>query len=86
MALIKCPECGRQVSDKASKCPQCGFPIRESMGANGKEQEELPTEDFSVQQPDEPNKKKKPLIAIGVLAVIFIGVVVAGTLILSKKK
>lgn len=24
MALIKCPECGREVSDKASKCVQCG--------------------------------------------------------------
>jgi len=27
MALIECPECGRQVSDKASSCPQCGCPI-----------------------------------------------------------
>ena len=85
MALIKCPECGRDVSDKSSKCPQCGFPIRESMGANDEKQEALPTEEISVQQPDEPNKKKKSLIAIGVLAVIFVGIVIAGTLILSKK-
>lgn len=27
MALIKCPECGHQVSDKASACPNCGCPI-----------------------------------------------------------
>ena len=27
MALITCPECGRQVSDKAAACPQCGYPI-----------------------------------------------------------
>lgn len=27
MALIKCPECGRQVSDKAPTCPGCGSPI-----------------------------------------------------------
>ena len=27
MALIKCPECGREVSDKASLCPHCGCPI-----------------------------------------------------------
>ena len=27
MALISCPECGRQVSDKAVSCPQCGYPI-----------------------------------------------------------
>lgn len=27
MALIKCPECGNQVSDKASMCPKCGCPL-----------------------------------------------------------
>lgn len=27
MALIKCPECGNQVSDKSAECVHCGFPI-----------------------------------------------------------
>ena len=27
MALIKCPECGKEVSDKAMTCPNCGCPI-----------------------------------------------------------
>lgn len=27
MALIKCPECGNEVSDKAASCPRCGCPI-----------------------------------------------------------
>lgn len=27
MALIKCPECGSQVSDKAPACIHCGYPI-----------------------------------------------------------
>lgn len=27
MALIQCPECNAQVSDKALSCPHCGFPI-----------------------------------------------------------
>lgn len=27
MALIKCPECGKEISDKASSCPSCGYPI-----------------------------------------------------------
>lgn len=26
MALIKCPECGREISDKAESCPGCGCP------------------------------------------------------------
>lgn len=27
MALVKCPECGNQVSEMADKCIHCGFPI-----------------------------------------------------------
>lgn len=46
MALIKCSECGHEVSDKASACPNCGCPI-ESLGAA---QEEVIYE--------EPKKKK----------------------------
>ena len=28
MALIKCPECDLQVSDKAISCPHCGYPMQ----------------------------------------------------------
>jgi membrane protein YdbS with pleckstrin-like domain len=27
MALINCPECGKQVSTEAQSCPGCGYPI-----------------------------------------------------------
>ncbi len=27
MAMINCPECGKQISDKAAACPNCGCPI-----------------------------------------------------------
>ena len=33
MALIKCPECGNLISDKAEKCPHCGVPAK-YFGAN----------------------------------------------------
>lgn len=29
MALIKCPECNKEVSDRASSCPYCGYPIND---------------------------------------------------------
>ena len=29
MALIKCEECGKEISDKAKTCPNCGFPLNE---------------------------------------------------------
>jgi DNA-directed RNA polymerase subunit RPC12/RpoP len=27
MALFKCPECGKEISDTAMSCPNCGAPI-----------------------------------------------------------
>lgn len=30
MALIKCPECELQISDKALSCPHCGYPMKKS--------------------------------------------------------
>ena len=31
MALISCPECNKQISDKATSCPNCGFPIKSNI-------------------------------------------------------
>lgn len=31
MALIKCPECNNQISDKADACPHCGMPVKEML-------------------------------------------------------
>lgn len=30
MALIKCPECGKEVSDKAETCPGCGYVLKQN--------------------------------------------------------
>lgn len=30
MALITCPECGKEVSDMAKMCPNCGYPINDA--------------------------------------------------------
>lgn len=32
MGLIKCPECGKEISDKADVCIGCGFPIKKYVG------------------------------------------------------
>lgn len=40
MALINCPECGKEISDKAASCPNCGCPIandqQENFDSDGK--------------------------------------------------
>lgn len=30
MSLINCPECGKEISDKAVSCPNCGNPMQET--------------------------------------------------------
>jgi hypothetical protein len=40
VALVSCPECGKQVSDKAANCIGCGAPLganRVEVGAIGKQ-------------------------------------------------
>lgn len=37
MALIKCPECGKEISSKASSCPNCGCPSDEWMNVKSEE-------------------------------------------------
>ncbi len=33
MALIKCPNCGKPISDRAEKCPQCGMTMQNATTA-----------------------------------------------------
>ena len=30
LALIKCPECGKEISDNATNCPNCGYSFKNS--------------------------------------------------------
>ena len=34
MALINCPQCGQQVSDRASNCPKCGYSLYNNIMEN----------------------------------------------------
>lgn len=36
MALIKCPECGKETSDSAKVCPNCGFRIKKILSNHTK--------------------------------------------------
>ena len=31
MSMINCPDCGKEISDKAVSCPNCGYPLSQSM-------------------------------------------------------
>lgn len=41
MALVECPECKKQISDKAVSCPNCGFPLKQQQTDNAVNNEYL---------------------------------------------
>ena len=69
MALITCPECGREVSDRAKTCPNCGFPITKSEEMDN----ELQVRDVVLakeEQKPQPQSKKK--VRIGLVATLCV--------------
>lgn len=48
MALIKCPECGKEISDKAPTCPNCGYPINTDTPNGIKESKRLSGKVFFI--------------------------------------
>ncbi|RFF30584.1 zinc-ribbon domain-containing protein [Wenzhouxiangella sediminis] len=67
MALIDCPECGHQVSDKASTCPSCGVGISEA-----KEAQSAGEPITTVQQTSKKFKQQALLAAVVIAAGIMI--------------
>lgn len=52
MALVSCPECKSNVSDKAAGCPQCGYPIALSIGQKSGPTPPLPKLHADYARPD----------------------------------
>lgn len=92
MALMVCPECGKQVSDQAESCPHCGYPIPKYI-AEQKKQAELEekakkaAEEFTAKK---EKAEKKPVstrikIIIAVCAVAIISGLIAGYVFAIKQ-
>jgi len=66
MALIKCPECGNDVSDKAIKCPRCGYPLKQEEIKTVPEQKEDNFNSSEDSAFEVGEKKKKGTKKIGI--------------------
>ncbi|RLD03323.1 MAG: hypothetical protein DRI56_12685 [Chloroflexota bacterium] len=68
MALILCPECNKEISDRVKACPHCGFPFEDKIdGQDSVQQVEIASVNIS---PKDSTKTKK--IAVGVISVFAI--------------
>ncbi|MCG5501223.1 zinc-ribbon domain-containing protein [Ectothiorhodospira lacustris] len=60
MALIDCPECGRQVSDKAPTCPGCGAPIAALESTESQAWQQTASEEPAEAQTRTPVEQQEP--------------------------
>ena len=65
MALINCPECKKEISDKSKSCPSCGYPLAITDDLSAVQ------ESSNITAPQSPPTKKKAK-GKGCLAVFFI--------------
>ena len=91
MAIIKCPECEKDISNQAINCPNCGFPvqqkIKEEQELKAKKLEQIKKEEQEKirrekevelkQKRKEALKKIKPIHIIGIIIAIILIVIIA---------
>lgn len=71
MGLIKCTECGKEISDKATTCPNCGCPVNSTAGTTPPPmQQAMPN--MQTQAPVKRKKGHGCLITI----LVFVGIIV----------
>lgn len=79
MALIKCPECEKEISDKAGTCPHCGCPISNTSNSSN-------TQQVTEVKKSNVNIKRILPIIIVVAIIAIIGIVVYNVTIVQPKK
>ena len=82
MALTKCKNCGRTISDKALYCPHCGYNPKEAL--NSKEAVEIPSiesEEEQVNIIDENGQQANKVLLMLVITLIIIAIGLGGYLI-----
>ena len=67
MALIKCEECGKEISDKAASCPNCGAPVASTNNIT-----------IPKQFRDKPPKEKKKTNWLKILLIVIVVYIVLG--------
>ena len=71
MALLKCPECGKEISDSAVKCPNCGVNPQKLWKQQQREEKNRKT----MEQWNNMSPKEKKWGIIGLVIVVILAIV-----------
>lgn len=85
MALINCPECEKEISDKAVNCPHCGFPVTTNNQLEGQNDIDVQMSENNTLTRRKPSNKVLVIIVV-VICAIVIAIVAAITIMSNKNK
>lgn len=87
MAILKCPECGANVSDKAAACPNCGAPVNaNAQPPQAPQQPQQPQQPWNL-HPQPQGRSTTNILLIVLIAVLAVALVGGGLFFfLSKEK
>lgn len=83
MALIKCPECGKEISDSAVSCPGCGHPMKQKAPeVEVQDKNNLSERYRKMSEKQKKEKKKKGIskwIILAIIIILIIGAAAGGS-------
>ena len=82
MAMIKCSECGKEYSDKASKCPNCACPTKYSITTEKNSKENQFQDEKEIKREVIYVKPKKSHTGLIIVIIIMIILIIVGLFIL----
>lgn len=78
MSIIRCPECGKEISDKARSCPNCGCPNSEFSRQENSYYSKQPQRSPMAQQPQKGGCFITTLKILAILVILFVVLAVIG--------
>lgn len=81
MALIKCFECGREISDKSKVCVHCGCPVEDATIESFKTNEEMPSGAASGENTEKTVEQKKVNKLAIIAACVVVGIAIIALLL-----
>lgn len=67
MALISCPECSKEISDKVQSCPHCGYPMTIDSKEENISPQKVEVTDVKIKGLDDKGKRKVVTIVVAVV-------------------
>ncbi len=71
MSLIKCPECGKEISSNADKCIYCGYPLAKD--TNETVSDDSVQQDYYKEQDVKAKSPIKKIILVAILLAMLVG-------------